>query len=53
MRRETDEIRRLQDLAGKVLCHPICSKDDELEAIIELVRTSGNMFNEQDCEASS
>ena len=44
---------RLQDLAGKVLCHPICSKDDELEAIIELVRTSGNMFNETDCEASS
>ena len=40
----------LKDLAGKVLCHPICSSDGELEAIIELIRTSGNMYTEDDCE---
>ena len=39
-----------QDLVGKVLCHPICSQDEELEAIIELIRTSGNMFTDDDCE---
>ena len=40
----------MKDLAGKVLCHPICSSDGELEAIIELIRTSGNMYTEDDCE---
>ena len=39
-----------KDLVGKVLCHPICSSDGELEAIIELIRTSGNMYTEDDCE---
>ena len=42
----------MKDLEGKVLCHPICSSDGELEAIMELVRTSGNMFTEADCEVS-
>ena len=40
----------LKDGVGKVLCHPICSSDGELEAIIELIRTSGNMYTEEDCE---
>ena len=40
----------MQDLSGKVLCHPICSQDDDLEAVVELIRTSGNMFTEDDCE---
>ena len=40
----------MKDLVGKVLCHPICSSDGELEAIIELIRTSGNMYTEDDCE---
>ena len=40
----------MKDAVGKVLCHPICSSDGELEAIIELIRTSGNMYTEDDCE---
>ena len=43
---------QVQDLSGKVLCHPICSQDDDLEAVVELIRTSGNMFTEGDCEVS-
>ena len=42
----------MKGLAGKVLCHPICSSDGELEAIIELIRTTGNMFTDDDCEVS-
>ena len=42
----------LQELSGKVLCHPICSQDDELEAIVELIRTTGDMFTEDDCEVN-
>ena len=40
----------LQDLVGKVLCLPVCSEDDELEAVIELIRTSGNMFTDEESE---
>ena len=40
----------MKDMVGKVLCHPICSRDGELEAIVELIRTSGNMFTDDDCE---
>jgi len=35
---------------GRVLCHPICSDEEELEAVLEFVRVSGPAFDEDDIE---
>ena len=34
----------------KVLCYPVCSDTEELEAVIELIRKKGNNFTEEDVE---
>ena len=39
----------VQDLA-KVVCHPICSDKGDLEAVLELIRTNGMGFTEDDVE---
>ena len=35
---------------GRVLCHPICSEEEELEAVLEFVRIKGQAFTENDLE---
>ena len=43
-------INCLQVLS-KVLCHPICSEDEELEAVIEFIKEGkGSAFTEDDIE---
>ena len=38
--------------SGRVLCHPICSDEEELEAVLEFVRMRGAAFTEDDIEVS-
>ena len=36
---------------AKVLCHPVCSEDEDIEAILEFVKDGkGNCFTEEDIE---
>ena len=36
---------------AKVLCHPVCSEDEEIEAVLEFVKDGkGNSFTEEDIE---
>merc|ERR1740128_288600 len=35
---------------SKVLCYPVCSESEELEAVLELVRSKGNNYTEEDVE---
>ena len=35
---------------ARILCHPICSGERELEAVVEFVRTQGNAFTEEEIE---
>ena len=33
-----------------VICHHICSKNGDLEAVLEFIRTKGNSFTDDDME---
>ena len=35
---------------ARILCHPICSGEGDLEAVVEFVRTHGNAFTEDEIE---
>ena len=36
---------------AKVLCHPVCSEDEDIEAVLEFVKDGkGNNFTEEDIE---
>ena len=35
---------------AKVICHPICSENGDLEAVLEFIRTKGNGFTDDDTE---
>ena len=35
---------------ARILCHPICSGEGDLEAVVEFVRTHGNAFSEDEIE---
>ena len=38
---------------ARILCHPICSGEGDLEAVVEFVRTHGNAFTEDEIEVHS
>ena len=38
---------------ARILCHPICSGEGDLEAVVEFVRTHGNAFTEDEIEVAS
>ena len=38
---------------ARILCHPICSGEGDLEAVAEFVRTHGNAFTEDEIEVAS
>ena len=39
---------------SKVLCHPICSEEEELEAVIEFLKEGkGGAFTEDDIEVTN
>ena len=38
---------------ARILCHPICSGEGDLEAVVEFVRTHGNAFTEDEIEVQS
>ena len=38
---------------AKVLCHPVCSEDEDIEAVLEFVKDGkGNSFTEEDIEVA-
>ena len=39
--------------SAKVLCHPVCSEDEDIEAVLEFVKDGkGNSFTEEDIEVA-
>ena len=45
---------KLAQVVSKVLCHPICSEEEELEAVIEFLKEGkGGAFTEDDIEVTN
>ena len=45
---------KLAQAVSKVLCHPICSEEEELEAVIEFLKEGkGGAFTEDDIEVTN
>ena len=47
-------LYKLAQVVSKVLCHPICSEEEELEAVIEFLKEGkGGAFTEDDIEVTN